>query len=434
MQTRLAQHILSTPLCDTHEHLWSEQEFIRQKPDILQTLFSGGYVTADLVVAGASPEDAEALIDGTNPDVGARFRKIEPAWKTVQHTGYGEAVRITAYKLYGIDDINSETLEAAQGMHQKFLGPGRRLLLLRTIANLDHVQIDDLTWSCLPDAAGPDFFFSDISWWKFCCGTPEIDLLQKEIGVEVVDLASLQRAMETIFERFASTAIAVKAQHAYNRTLFWQERSDAEASRALAAYLQKGDDFSTEDSLCLGDWCWARGVELAADYDLPFKIHTGYYAHYGHMQTSFIQPGHLSDLLIRYPDTRFVLMHAAYPYSNELVALAKHFPNVYADLCWAWSIDPYSVTDFLRRCIHAVPANKLFAFGGDTWWPGTVVGYASQARRWLTRALQAEIDDGFLSEDDAIAIANRFMRDNQYACFRLEEKKRTISESFTITN
>ena len=52
-QTRLAQHIQKTPLCDTHEHLWSEQEFIRQAPDILQTLFSAAYATADLVVAGA---------------------------------------------------------------------------------------------------------------------------------------------------------------------------------------------------------------------------------------------------------------------------------------------------------------------------------------------------------------------------------------------
>ena len=141
------------------------------------------------------------------------------------------------------------------------------------------------------------------------------------------------------------------------------------------------------------------------------------------MQTSRIHPGHLSDLLIRYPDTRFVLMHAAYPFSNELVALAKHFPNVYADLCWAWSIDPYAAVDFVRRFIHAVPSNKLFAFGGDTFWPGTVVGFAAQARTWLARALQAEIDDGFLNEDEAIALANRFMRENQYDCFRVDEKR-----------
>jgi hypothetical protein len=335
---------------------------------------------------------------------------------------------MTAKQLYDIDDLSPEGLEAAQSDHTGYLGPGQRLRLLRDIANLDHVQIDDMTWPCLPDAAGPDFFFSDLSWWKFCCGTPEIELLQEETGVDVVDLASLQQGIEAIFERYGSTAIAIKAQHAYDRTLHWRERSDAEADQALIHYLRQPDAISTADRLCLGDWCWARGAELAAEYDLPFKLHTGYYAHYGHMQTSRIYPGHLSDLLIRYPKTRFVLMHAAYPYSDELVALAKHFPNVYADLCWTWSIDPYAAADFIRRCIHAVPANKVFAFGGDTFWPGTAVGFATQARLWLTRALQAEIDDGYLSEDEAIALTDRYMRDNQYDCFRLEQKKAMLRE------
>ena len=428
MQTRLAQHIQETPLCDTHEHLWSEQEFIKQAPDILQTLFSAAYATADLVVASASPEDAEALVDSSNPDIAARFRQIEPAWQAIRHTGYGEAVRITAKQLFDIDELSTDALEAAQIKHAEYLGPGQRLRLLRDIANLDHVQIDDLTMPCLPDAASPEFFFSDLSWWKFCCGTPEIDLLQKDFDVAVVDLTSLQQGMEAIFERYGDIAIAVKTQHAYNRTLLWQERSDAEAEQALVNYLRQPDALSPADQLCLGDWCWARGVELATEYDLPFKIHTGYYAHYGHMQTSRIQPGQLSNLLIRYPGTRFVLMHAAYPYNNELVALAKHFPNVYADLCWAWSINPYAVVDFVRHFIHAVPSNKLFAFGGDTWWPGTAVGFAAQARIWLTQALQAEIDDDYLSEEEAITLANRFMRENQYDCFRMEQKKAMMRE------
>jgi uncharacterized protein len=49
-------------------------------------------------------------------------------------------------------------------------------------------------------------------------------------------------------------------------------------------------------------------------------------------------PGNLCPLLARYPDARFVLMHIAYPYSDELVSIAKHYPNVWVDLCWAWSV------------------------------------------------------------------------------------------------
>ena len=148
-------------------------------------------------------------------------------------------------------------------------------------------------------------------------------------------------------------------------------------------------DVSDEDRLCLGDWCWARGVELAIEHDLPFKLHTGYYAGHSRMPVDYIRGGNLCPLLAAYPDARFVLMHIAYPYSDELVALAKHYPNVYADLCWAWSIDPFSASNFVRQFIHAVPANKLFLFGGDTGWPTAAVAYAHQARLWFTRALQS---------------------------------------------
>jgi predicted TIM-barrel fold metal-dependent hydrolase len=276
--------------------------------------------------------------------------------------------------------------------------------------------------------SGPDFFFYDISWVAFANGLPDLKPLAQETCVEVSDLASLRRAMGIVFEQNARVAIAIKSQHAYSRTLLWQERSDQEAAQALAAYLREGENLSLADRLCLGDWCLARGVELGIEHDLPFKIHTGYYAGHSRMPVDYIRAGNLCGLLAKYPNARFVLMHIAYPYNDELVALAKHYPNVYADLCWAWSIDPYSSSDFVRRSIHAAPANKLFIFGGDTSWPAASLAYAHQARRWLTRTLQAEVSDGLLTETEAIALATRFMHDNQYECFRVAAKKEIVRQ------
>ena len=422
MLTDLAHYIQETPLCDTHEHLNKEQEYVENGPDILQSLFNN-YVLADLVVAGATQAAVDALVDKSNPDIRGRFAAVAPAWQAAQHTGYGEAVRIIARELYDLAEITPETLEAAQDKHAALAWPGQRLKLLKEKANLDHTQTDDFCWPCLPDPSGPDFFFYDLSWVSFCSGTPDWPALAEETNITVRDLTTLRQGMERLFEKYAPTAIAIKAQHAYNRTLRWQKRSDREAALALAAYLHDPATFSEADRLCLGDWCWARGVELGIAYDLPFKLHTGYYAGHSRMPVDYIRSGHLCPLLAEYPQARFVLMHIAYPYSHELIALAKHYPNVYPDLCWAWSIDPYSARDFVRRYIHAAPANKLFIFGGDTRWPSGALAYAHQARAWLTRALQGEVDEGLLSEQEAIALARRFMRDNQYACFRLEEKR-----------
>ena len=427
MPTDLTLHIQNTRLVDTHEHLRKEADYVDDGPDLLQSLFQN-YVPADLVVAGASQAAVDTLLDAANPDARARFAGVQRAWQAVRHTGYGEAVRLIAKLVYDMDEVTPEAIEDAQAKHAALRQPGERLRLLRDVAKLDHVQTDDFVRPCLPDASGPDFFFYDISWAAFCRGTPEVEPLAQETGIEVKDLATLLAAMQKTFEANANVAIAVKSQHAYNRTLRWQERTDFEAELALATYLRDPQSMSEADTLCLGDWCWARGVELAMEYDLPFKIHTGYYAGHSRMPVDRIRAGHLSPLLARYPAARFVLMHIAYPYSNELVALAKHYPNVYADLCWAWSIDPYSAADFVRRFIHAVPANKLFVFGGDTSWPTASVAYAFQARQWLTRSLQAEVNEGLLNEGEAMALASRFMRENQYDCFNVTKKKHTLRQ------
>jgi hypothetical protein len=425
MATDLSLHIQATRMVDTHEHLRKEAEYVEQGPDILQSLFQN-YVAADLVVAGASQQAVDALLDGSNPDLRARFAGVEQAWAAVRHTGYGEAVRLIAQLVYEFDEFTPAAFEQAQTKHARLRQPGERLRLLRDVAQLDHVQTDDFVRPCQPDASGPDFFFYDISWVSFCNGTPDLEPLAQETGIEVKDLATLQAAMHKTFELNANVAIAVKSQHAYNRTLQWREREDRAAEQALANYLRDPQAASEADQLCLGDWCWARGVELCIEYDLPFKIHTGYYAGHSRMPVARIPAGHMAPLLARYPQARFVLMHIAYPYSDELVALAKHYPNVYADLCWAWSIDPYSASLFVRRFLHAAPANKLFCYGGDTSWPTASVAYAHQARHWLTRTLQAEVDEGLVSEAEAIALASRVMRENQYACFNVAEKKQTL--------
>lgn len=73
MASDLQLFIEQTPLCDTHEHLLSEQHYVTDGPDILQSLFDN-YVTADLVVAGASEAAIRGLLDKGNPDLRARFR------------------------------------------------------------------------------------------------------------------------------------------------------------------------------------------------------------------------------------------------------------------------------------------------------------------------------------------------------------------------
>ena len=427
MSTDLAQHIQSTPLIDTHEHLEREDAYLAPDKDVLCALFQN-YVTADLVSAGASRDAVGRLVDASDPDIAGRFEDVRQAWSRCRHTGYGRAVTLIAERLLHIDEISADTLPAAQERFEALHRPGERLRMLKETANLDHVQVDDGRRACEPDESDFDFFLYDLSWLQMSDASFKPQELFEETGIEVKDLASLREAIAAVFAAHAPCAIAVKTQHSYTRTLRWQARSDSEAEEALIKKLA-GDELDDAETLTLGDWCLVRGVEQAIEHRLPIKVHTGYYAGVNHMITDRIRAGHLCPLLIAYPEARFVLMHIAYPYEDEIVALAKHFPNVWIDMCWAWSIDPYSAERFVRKFVHAVPVNRLFVFGGDARLPTASVAYAIQTRAGLTAALQSQIDAGALTEHDAIDLAARFMQTNQREVFDLEGTRAAIREA-----
>lgn len=424
MTTDLEHHIQATPLVDTHEHTLKEQNYIQDGPDVIQDLF-GMYLGNDVISAGLTLEEGVRALDAKNLDVESRWKIIEKFWPYCQHTGYGQGIRLAAKIMYGMDEITLETIQAAAPRNAQLRQPGERLRMLKETANLDHVQIDDFLWECAPDTSGPDFFLYDLSWVGFACGKIDFPALHEQTGVEVVDLATLRQAMTGLFDRYGDCAIAMKAQQAYERPLTWQERSDADAEYVLQRAL-RGEPLSEAERLCLGDWGWERGVELSVEYHLPFKIHTGFLAGNDPYVPDDTRPSHFAGLIARHPDAHFVLMHAAYPYGGELLALAKHYRGVYLDLCWAWNMNLLYTIDFVRQAIHSVPSNKLFGFGGDAFSPVNSVGHAAQARDGLARTLKAEIADGFLSEAEAITLASRFMRENQYAVFDLEGTRAAI--------
>ena len=112
--TDLEYRIDEVPLIDTHEHLWGEATYTDAGPDILQDLFDN-YVLADLVVAGVSEGAVRRLIDGDDPDVAGRFDGIRAAW---------ERSRLTAERVYGMDEITPEGLEAAREWNLELRAPG----------------------------------------------------------------------------------------------------------------------------------------------------------------------------------------------------------------------------------------------------------------------------------------------------------------------
>jgi len=118
-----------------------------------------------------------------------------------------------------------------------------------------------------------------------------------------------------------------------------------------------------------------------------------------------------------HPTARFVIMHITYPYQDEAIVLAKHYPNAYIDLCWAWIINPVASVRFVKEFLKAAPANKLFTFGGDYTLVEMVPGHARMARQGLAQAVSELVDEGWVESRDVHDLVERLMRGNAHEVF-----------------
>ena len=233
--------------------------------------------------------------------------------------------------------------------------------------------------------------------------------------------------IEWVFATYGPRAVAVKSQTAYTRTLDFQQIS-AERAAPLFARTARGQRLEPQDQKALEDHLMWYCIGKAAAAGLPIKLHCGYFAGTGPMPLHRVRDNapDLCPVLDAFGDARFVLMHIGYPYQSEYIALAKHYRNVYIDLCWAWIVSPLASQDFLREFLLAAPANKILCFGGDYSTVENVAGHAALARRGLTLALEGLVRDGWLSTGEAIELVPPLMQGNAQELFGLDRGGRLI--------
>ncbi|MEQ1887536.1 MAG: amidohydrolase family protein, partial [Bryobacteraceae bacterium] len=235
-------------------------------------------------------------------------------------------------------------------------------------------------------------------------------------------LKGWHEVIDWAFEHYGRRAIALKSQSAYGRRLDYDNVSLEDAAPIFEALLKDEKSVSLEQLKALQDHLFHYVVQKSIVYKLPIKLHTGYYAGYGGMPLERVK-ANLSDLcpvLKQYPDARFVLMHIAYPYQDEAIAIAKHYPNVYIDLCWAWIINPAASVRFTKEFLTAVPHNKLLTFGGDYIVVELVPGHARMARRGIAQAVSELVSEEWIDDREAPDLIDRIMRGNANELFPYE--------------
>lgn len=124
---------------------------------------------------------------------------------------------------------------------------------------------------------------------------------------------------------------------------------------------------------------------LAEELDVPFGIHIGLgppgaaYVGRPKYRMALSDPLLLEDVLIRHPNLRLYVMHAGWPFIDEMIGLLYAHPQVYIDIAVInWVLPRAEFHRYLKRLVEAGYANRIM-FGSDQMnWP-KAIGLAIEA-------------------------------------------------------
>ncbi len=426
----IADLVEATPFVDTHEHLLEESWRLEalaspegKKGAVcdFSILFSH-YAESDLIVAGLSQHDLNRICETTiSPK--KKFRMLAPYYAAARHTGYLRNVRESVRLLYGEDDVTEDNCERISEKLAAGIKPGFYKHILKEVARVEYCQVNNLKSCVFCETEMPELLAQDISTVPLCTGLDIVNV-ERLADREAYSLKDWKEIIDWCFAAFGPRAIATKNQCAYGRALDFEQVSEEDAAPLFERLLTKGpQDLSGGERKAVEDHLFHYCIDLAAEYRLPVKIHTGYYAGHGFMPLSRVR-ANASDLcpvMQAHRNADFVLFHIDYPYQDEAIALAKHYPNAYIDMCWAWIINPQASIRFLKEYLAAAPANKLFTFGGDYQPVELVPGHAAVARQGLAQAITELVHENWLDINEAPELIERIMRGNAHALYRYED-------------
>jgi len=439
---RIKAEVAGISLVDTHEHIMLEAE--RNECAVDFSYLFAHYNSSDLISAGLSPRMMEAIRFPMYPvrvkaykrrkvkrvipeperesmSLDERWQAMEPFWERIRNTAYARQTLITIRDIFGIDDLNRDTYRQLSEAIAKSREPDWYRHVLKEKAN---IAVSIVDWQSTD--LQPDLFVSSMRLDHFISVQSRADLgaLEGESGMAIHSLDDLVKAMHTVLEGYkAKGAVAVKTGLAYNRILRYDKVSRHEAETAfnrIASHL--GEGLAWLEAKPLQDYMMHQVVRAAIEAGLPVQVHTGLQEGNENIITN-ANPTHLVNLFIEYKEAKFDLFHGGYPYVHEWATLAKYFPNVTADITWLPIISPEMARRLLHELIETVPGNKIMAFGGDSMTVEMVYGHAVMARQVVARVLSEKVDEGYLSEDEAIMLARRMLRDNPASLYNLKVER-----------
>jgi len=345
-------------------------------------------------------------------ELGSTDEEHEVFINSLRHRSFFFWLEKALKELYGIpEDLSADSFALFDGKvreaHEK--DKGRHIRLLKEACNFDKVILDAY-WGPGSDNGHPELFKSTfridsymLSYDKEKTDHDDTNAFLM-FGEEFESPDSvLDHIEKKLIEGKEKSVVSIKCASAYSRGVDFDLSTK---ERARKVFEVSREIRTEEDEKAFQDYLFHGVCELAGGLNLPFQVHTGL----GLLdKTNAIR---LLPAIQNHPDTKFVLFHGGYPWSDDVLGLVHYYPRqVYPDLCWLPLISPERAIAFVSESVEIVQRGAV-CWGCDAWASEESYGAVLAARHILAKAFSAKIEEGYFSFSDACAYIQGILRDN----------------------
>lgn len=421
INSRLMKHANSVKIINTHEHQRHPKN-LDYKEYNFWTLLNHSYLMADVVSAGGSYYNSDNSLDQLW-EMNGEFLHYARLTSYNQHFleglkkcyNYNELT----FTKEGIEKLSNQIKENYQDYDIWYKKCFDKLnfetMFLDQYWAPHNSQIDKKYYTFVLQT---NMLVSNIGPAKLIYTQEHKDILALKSlsGIESVqtldDFLNFSKAL--VKDAKENGAVALKNSQAYWRTINYENI----AYERAAELFKKAPEIGKSEEKELQDFMFHWLVDLAAEYQLPVQIHTGYLAGNGN-QLDRGHPLKLNNLFLQHPKTKFDVFHGGFPWTGEFVALGKMFPNVYLNLVWLPQISKQRAIATFNEMLDCVPYNK-FLWGGDCHFIEETIGSLEFGKQVVCEVLTQRILNGQLDEPTAEKIISAVFRDNAIQLFKID--------------
>lgn len=214
MNIEILDYINSLEIIDTHEHLMPF-ETQREKNDVISE-FLTHYVSVDLVTAGLPLEQLDK-VRGNEMSVMEKWNCIEKYWELSKFTGYGQAMAVAARDIYGIAEINRDSIEE---LNRRYLETFNQQHYHKIIKDKSKIKVAILDRFGERECDKNYFVMANfVHPMVYPSSHQNIVDLEKEAGISIGTLDDYLRACEKRMDNFLKSSKILKCALAYSRSL-----------------------------------------------------------------------------------------------------------------------------------------------------------------------------------------------------------------------